>query len=49
MIFDYTERVEKLRMGKAPSKFVLDVTNLRSPVNLSDPLLRRRMSQTRSF
>ena len=27
MFFDYTERVEKLRMGKTPSKFVLDVTN----------------------
>ena len=27
MIFDYTKRVERLRMGKAPSKFVLDVTN----------------------
>ena len=27
MVFDYTERVEKLRLGKAPSKFVLDVTN----------------------
>ena len=27
MLFDYTERVEKLRLGRAPSKFVLDVTN----------------------
>lgn len=27
MIFDYTERIEKLRNGKTPSKFVLDVTN----------------------
>ena len=27
MVFDYTERVEKLRLGRAPSRFVLDVTN----------------------
>lgn len=27
MVLDYTERVEKLRMGKTPSKLVLDITN----------------------
>ena len=27
MLFDYTEQVEKLRLGKTPSKLVLDVTN----------------------
>ena len=27
MVFDYAERVERLRMGGAPSKFVLDVVN----------------------
>ena len=27
MVLDYTERVERLRMGKTPSKLVLDVTN----------------------
>ena len=37
MIFDYTERVEKLRLGKAPSKFVLDVTNFVRR-HLSDPI-----------
>lgn len=27
MVTDYTERIDKLRMGKTPSKLVLDVTN----------------------
>ena len=27
MVLDYAERVEKLRLGKTPSKLVLDVTN----------------------
>lgn len=41
MIFDYTERVEKLRMGKTPSKLVLDVTNyvhhhLSEPVSIEE-------------
>lgn len=27
MVLDYTERAERLRMGKTPSKLVLDVTN----------------------
>ena len=52
MLFDYTERVEKLRMGKTPSKFVLDVTNyihhhLSEPVTTVDIAKALYMSRSR--
>ncbi len=41
MVLDYTERVEKIRRGKAPSKLVVDVTNyvlhhLSEPIKIED-------------
>ena len=52
MLFDYTERVEKLRMGKTPSKFVLDVTNyiyhhLSEPITTEDIAKALYMSRSR--
>lgn len=44
MIFDYTERVEKLRMGKTPSKLVLDITNYIHH-HLSEPISTEEMAK----
>ena len=44
MVFDYAGRVEKLRMGKTPSKLVLDVTNYVHH-HLSEPVSIEEMAQ----
>lgn len=44
MIFDYTERIEKLRSGKTPSKFVLDVTNYIHH-HLSEPITTEEIAK----
>lgn len=44
MVFDYAGRVEKLRMGKTPSKLVLDVTNYVRH-HLSEPVSIEEMAQ----
>ena len=44
MVFDYAGRVEKLRMGKTPSKLVLDVTNYVHH-HLSEPVSIEKMAQ----
>ena len=44
MIFDYTERVEKLRIGKTPSKLVLDVTNYIHH-HLSEPITTDKIAK----
>ena len=54
MIFDYTERVEKLRMGSAPSKLVMNVMNyirhhLCEPVTTEEIAKVLFMSRSRLF
>ena len=44
MVFDYAGRVEKLRIGKTPSKLVLDVTNYVHH-HLSEPVSIEEMAQ----
>ena len=44
MIFDYTERVEKLRSGKTPSKLILDVTNYIHH-HLSEPITTEEIAK----
>ena len=44
MIFDYTERVEKLRSGKTLSKFVPDVTNYIHH-HLSEPITTEEIAK----
>lgn len=44
MVFDYTERVEKLRMGKSQSRLVLDVTNFVRR-HISEPLTTSRIAK----
>ena len=44
MVFDYAGRVEKLRMGKTPSKLVLDVTNYVHH-HLSEPISTEEMAK----
>ncbi len=45
MIFDYTERVERLRLGRMPSKFVLDVTNYVRR-HLSEPISTEKIAES---
>ena len=52
MLFDYTEQVEKLRLGKTPSKLVLDVTNyihhhLSEPVSIEEVAKALFLSRSR--
>ena len=44
MIFDYTERVEKLRLVKTPSKFITDITNYIHH-HLSEPISIEEMAK----
>lgn len=44
MIFDYTERVEKLRLVKTPSKFITDITNYIHH-HLSEPISTEEMAK----
>ena len=51
MVFDYTERVEKLRLGKNPSKLLLDIANyvqkhLSEPVDIDGLAKSMFMSRT---
>lgn len=52
MVFEYTERVERLRNGKAPTKLVIDVGNyvqhhLSEPINVE--LLAKSMFLSRTY
>lgn len=52
MVLDYTERVEKLRLGKSPSKLVIDISNyiqhhLSEPVDIDT--LAKTMYLTRNY
>lgn len=52
MVFDYTERMEKLRLGKSPSKLVTDISNyvqrhLSDPVNIETLAKTMYLSRTR--
>lgn len=52
MVFDYTEHVEKLRLGKSPSKLVLEISNyvqhhLSEPVNIQALASAMFLSRTR--
>ena len=52
MVLDYTEQVEKLRQGKAPSKFVTDISNyiqhhLSEPVDIE--ALAKAMFMSRTY
>ncbi len=44
MVFDYTERVEKIRFGKNPSKLIIDVSNY-TQKHLSEPININKMSK----
>ena len=44
MIFEYTQRVEKLRLVKVPSKFIADITNYVHH-HLSEPVSIEKMAQ----
>lgn len=44
MVLDYTARVERLRMGKSPSKLVLEVTNYIHH-HLSEPVTTEAMAK----
>ncbi len=51
MIYDYTERVEKLRIGKTPNKFLLDVSNyiqkhISEPIDIADMAKELYFSRT---
>ncbi len=48
MILDYTERVEKIRLGKNPSKFVLDVSNYIQK-HLTEPIDVEQMAKELYF
>lgn len=52
MLFDYTERVEKLRLGKSPSKLVVEISNyvqhhLSEPVDIEALAAAMFLSRTR--
>lgn len=52
MVFDYTERIEKLRLGKSPSKLVRDISNyvqhhLSEPVDIEALAKAMYLSRTR--
>lgn len=52
MVFDYTERVEKLRLGKSPSKLVMEISNyvqhhLSEPVDIEALANAMYLSRTR--
>ena len=52
MVLDYTERVEKLRLGKSPSKLVTDISNyvqhhLSEPVDIETLAKAMYLSRTR--
>ena len=52
MVFDYTERVEKLRLGESPSKLVTDISNyvqhhLSEPVDIEALAAAMYISRTR--
>lgn len=44
MIFEYTQRVEKLRLVKVPSKFIADITNYVHH-HLSEPISTEKMAK----
>lgn len=44
MVFDYTEKVEKIRFGKNPSKLIIDVSNY-TQKHLSEPINVNKMSK----
>lgn len=51
MIFDYTERVEKIRLGKNPSKFMVDISNyvqkhLTEPIDIEAMANKLHFSRT---
>ena len=48
MIIDYTERVEKLRNGKSPSKFICDINNYIQH-HLSEPINVDKMAKAMYF
>ncbi len=48
MIYDYTERVEKIRIGKNPDKFILDVSNYVQK-HLSEPISIESMAKELYF